>query len=454
MRYKILFFLFLLFFLLYLLISHLNPDNVKLYVGYGKFYEGGLADFVVLAFVLGVIASIVVSFFGDIRNAIVGWRERKKDKKRDEYRDIIEKARAYELKGDREKTIENLTRLVKRGPDIEEPYVVLADMYSSMKEFEKAVEILSMAQTTLGKRESILLKIVKAHLAMKNMGKVESCLKEIIALNESNLEALGLLRDAYIYKKNWNEALETEKRLQRFIKTDEEKRRLIGLRYEIAHSLFVQKDVDTYEAIASDLKELINEDKRFIPAYILLAETYKKMDKPNEAARVYGRGWAKTGHIIFLLKMEDFYIDRGDPGVTLKIYRRILDLSEKNHLTLFLYARLCLRLEMIDEAIDTLNQLLAEGEEFRGLHRAMAEAYVHRGELEKAVEEFRIAFPMKHVYIPFTCSNCQSKKEEWVDFCESCSNWNTINVKKEDFLLTEASELRMLYEREDWDQGV
>ncbi len=452
MRYKILFFIFLIFFFLYVIVSYLNPDNVKLYVGYGKFYEGGLADFIVLSFVFGVIISMVVSFFGDIRNAVIAWRERKQDKRRDEYRDIIERARAYDLKGDREKAIENLTRLVRRGADIEEPYTVLADVYSSMKEFDKAIETLNLAETTLGKKETILLKIVKANLAMKKMDKVEAGLKEVIALNESNLDALGLLRDVYICRKDWNEAIAMEKRLQRFIKTGEEKRRLIGLRYEIAYSRFNDRDFDSYESIATELKEIISEDKRFVPAYILLAEAYKKMDKPNEAARVYGRGWAKTGHIIFLLKMEDFYIDRGDPGVTLKIYRRILEVSQKNHLTLFLYARLCLRLEMIDEAIDTLNQLLAEGEEFRGLHRAMAEAYAHRGELEKAVEEFRVAFPMKHVYIPFKCGNCQSRKEEWMDFCESCSSWNTINVQTQDFLLSEPSEMKMLYDREDWDQ--
>jgi lipopolysaccharide biosynthesis regulator YciM len=285
------------------------------------------------------------------------------------------------------------------------------------------------------------------------MGKAESVLKEIINLNESNLEALGLLRDLYISRKDWDKAYEIEKRLQRFIKTDDEKRRLLGIRYEMAHTVFEMDDEDKFETIISDLKEMISEDKRFIPAYILQAETYKKMGKLNEAGRVYGRGWSKTGHVIFLLKMEDLYIDRGDPGVTLKIYRKILDISPKNHLTLFLYARLCLRLEMIDEALDTLNQLIAEGEEFRGLHRAMAEAYVHRGETEKAVEEFRAAFPMKNIYIPFTCSNCQSKKEEWADFCGSCSSWNTINVKKEDFLLTEPTEMRMLYEREDWAQG-
>jgi tetratricopeptide (TPR) repeat protein len=452
-KYRLFFFLFLLFFILFLVVSHLNPENVRFYVGFGKYYEDSVAYFVAVSFLLGIVVSIIIGFFNDIKTSFAKWRERKNDRKRSEYREVIEKARAYELKGDREKALESLGRLVKRGPDIEEPYLVLADMYSSMKEYDKAIETLDAAEAHTGKQEALLLRTVKARLALKNMAKVESGLKEIIGLNESNLEALGLLRDFYISRKDWEQALEVEKKLQKFIKTDDEKRRLMGIRYEMARTLFGRKDTSEYEEITRELKEIISENKRFIPAYVLLADTYKCMTRINDAARVYARGWAKTGHMIFLLKMEDLYIDRGDPGVILKIYRRILDLSPKNHLTSFLYARLCLRLEMIDEAIDTLNLLLGEGQEFRGLHRAMAEAYIHRGMMEKAVDEFRTAFPMKNVYIPFTCDNCQSVKEEWTDFCESCLSWNTISVKKEEFLFSDSTEIRMLSEREDWDQG-
>ena len=314
MKYRFLFFLFLLFFVLYLFISHLNPENVRLYVGFGKHYEDSVAFFVGVSFALGVIVSIMAGFLQDMKTSIAVWRESRKGRKRNEYRDIIEKAKAYDLKGDRDKAVESLTRLVRRGPDMVEPYMVLSDMYSSMKEFDKAVETLSLAQSHLGKQEAIMLRSVKARLAMRNMQKVESGLKEIITLNESNLEALGLLRDFYIHRRDWGQALEVEKKLQKFIKTDEEKRRLLGIRYEIARALFERKDSDTYEAIAADLKEIINENKRFVPAYVLLADTYKSMYKTNESARVYARGWAKTGHMIFLLKMEDLYIDRGDPG--------------------------------------------------------------------------------------------------------------------------------------------
>ncbi len=243
----------------------------------------------------------------------------------------------------------------------------------------------------------------------------------MVQIKESSLEALGALRDLYIGRKAWVQALETEEKVRKQIKTPEEDQRFIGLQYESAKERFRKDDPRLYEQVLKDLREITNDNKRFIPAYTLSAEVYKKMGKLNDAGRVYGRGFAKTGHVVFLRQMEDLYIDRGEPGVILKIYRRLLEVAPRNQLLMFFYARLCLKLEMIDEAIDLLKTLLAEEKEFRGLHRAMAEAYIHRGKFEDAVREFSRAFPMSQVYLPFYCAKCQAVKEEWTDFCETCS---------------------------------
>lgn len=454
MRYKIFFLVLALFLVFYFYIAHLNPENVKFYYGGARAIELSLAEFIIASFCLGVIVSIIVSFFYDVKTTITGWIEKRRERKSEEYLSLLEKAKYYDLKGDREKAIEHLDRLARRIPDREETYIALADIYASMEDYDKSRETLDLAEASLGKREDVLFKKVKVNIATKDYGRNEAILKDILKINESSLDALRMIRDLYIWKKDWNSAYDVEKRVKKYVKTEEENKRFIGIRYEKVFTLFNERFSPNADKIIDELKEMIGEDKRFIPAYILLGEAYKRTGKLNEAGRVYGRGYTKTGHIVFLLKMEDLYIDRGDPGVILKIYRRVLDVSPEDHLVSFLYARLCLRLEMIDEAIDTLNALFAEGEDFKGLHRAMAEAYIHRGELESAVEEFRGAFPMEHVYIPFVCTKCQAVTEEWKDFCESCYSWNTINVKKEEFLHTDTSELRMLYEEEEWARGA
>ncbi len=449
MKYKVLTLALVLLVGVSAILSYLNPEDVKLYVGYGRYYTTSVANFATISFILGLLIAVVVGLFSDAGRAISSWRAGKQARRREEFKEALERARSYELKGEREKAIEHVNKLIRSAPDLEDAYLLAADLHLGTKDYDKAREVLRLAEANLGKQESILFKMVRVDLATKDVTRVQKNLKDILSVNESNLRAMGILRDLHVCNKEWDQALELEKRLRKHIKTEDETRRYLGIRYEMLKESLDRQGGKGLEATRKELHDILGEDKRFIPAYILLAEVYKRMGKLNDSGRVYGRGYSKTGHIIFLLKMEDLYIARGEPGVILKIYRKILDMAPGNRFIMFLYAKLCLRLEMIDEAMDMLNMLLASESAFPGLHRALAEAYIHRGELESAVEEFRKAFPIERVYVPFFCSKCQSAKEDWQDFCESCFSWNTITVKQEGLFQEEGPDLRVLYDQ-DW----
>jgi lipopolysaccharide biosynthesis regulator YciM len=443
------FLFFLLLFAAYLYLSFFNSDNTMLCIAADRCYNTSVANFVAVAFVLGVGISLIAGSFGSMQRAIANWRSRRQERRQGEIRELLEKARLYDMRGEQDKATDYVNRVIRTSPDMEEAYLLLADMYMGRREFEKARDILGAAEKSIGKKEGILLKRVKASRALKDTEKMERDLKAILETNESNLKAMGTLRDLYISREDWSGALDIEKKVRKLVKTEDENMRVIGLQYEKAKELFERRDERLYEQVQKELKEIISENKRFIPAYVLSAEVYKSTGKLNDAGRVYGRGFSKTGHVVFLSKMEELYLSKQEPAVILKIYRRLLEVAPKNQFLIFLYARLCLKLEMIDEAIDLLNTLLAEEKEFRGLHRAMAEAYIHRGEYAEAAREISKAFPMSDVYIPFYCEKCHAVKDEWSDFCESCYSWNTVNIRQEGLFRKEAEELQLLYEQ-DW----
>jgi tetratricopeptide (TPR) repeat protein len=448
MRYRIFFLLLIIFFLFYLYLSYLNPEKVKFYLGGGRVFEATLATHVMVGFLIGLLLSTVTGFIFDAKRLLQKWKVHRENKIRQEVSSLLEKAKHHDSKGERDKAIEIVNRAIRKVPTFEEPYILLANIHASSKNFEQAIEALNLAEMNVGKKEGILEERAALNIKKKDYERAERDLKEILRINELNFNALLMLRKIYVLEGRWEDALSLQKKIIKHIKTEEEEINLLGIKFEKIRSLLEKEGSQVQEKVVKELKEILSENKRFVPAYILLASIYEKMGKLNEAGRVYGRGYSKTGHVIFLKKMEDLYIGRGEPGVILKIYRRILEVSPKDKLISFLYALLCLRLEMIGEAMDTLNQLQYEGLNIPGLYRAMAEAYIHRGELKKAVENFLKACPSSELLIPFICTNCQQPKKDWVPFCDSCYSWNTVNVKKEEFTFEESEEFKKLYEEE------
>ncbi|MBP1733141.1 MAG: hypothetical protein H6Q55_3570 [Deltaproteobacteria bacterium] len=290
MKYKLLAVLFFVFLLVHVYLSYLNPEDIKLYVGDGQYYQTSIANFVTISFVLGLLLSLIIGLFSDAGRAIGSWRASKRARRQEEFKGALERARSYELKGEREKAIEYANKLIKTAPDLEDAYLLIADLHLGTKEYDKAREILTLAGSNLGKRESILFKMVTVDLATKDMVRVHKDLKDILSVNESNLRAMGIMRDLHVCNKEWDQALDLEKKLRKHIKTEDETRRYLGIRYEKIKELFEKQSQRGLDAVAKELRDILSEDKRFIPAYILLAEVHKKTDKLNDAARVYGRG--------------------------------------------------------------------------------------------------------------------------------------------------------------------
>lgn len=227
MKYKISLLFFLLLFVAYVLLSFLNSDKVPFDVGFGKL-ETTVTNYVAAAFVLGVIFSIIASFFTDARRGLAKWRSERKERRRNEAYELFEKAKLYEMKGEPEKAEEYFNRVIRSVPDMEEPYLLLADMHAARGEPGKAVEALDLGERRLGKKESILLKKAKIHHAQNDLDAVERDLLDVVRITGSSLEALGALRDLYIGRKAWAQALEMEERVRKQVKTREEDQRFLG----------------------------------------------------------------------------------------------------------------------------------------------------------------------------------------------------------------------------------
>ncbi|HQO63377.1 MAG TPA: hypothetical protein PK528_07175, partial [Syntrophorhabdus sp.] len=74
MKYKIYVFLFFIVFGFYVYLGILNPDEVKFYFGGQQALKMSVGQFVVIAFALGIIVSILVGLVDDIKKSVTVWK--------------------------------------------------------------------------------------------------------------------------------------------------------------------------------------------------------------------------------------------------------------------------------------------------------------------------------------------------------------------------------------------
>ena len=98
----------------------------------------------------------------------------------------------------------------------------------------------------------------------------------------------------------------------------------------------------------------------------------------------------------------------------------------------FFLGKLYYRLEMVDEAFNTLIAIDLGDRDYPDLHKLLGNIYLRRGSLGLAAAEFKKALRFKkQVIVPYVCSNCSYSTVHWSGRCPNCGKWNTFGVDLE-----------------------
>jgi len=163
----------------------------------------------------------------------------------------------------------------------------------------------------------------------------------------------------------------------------------------------------------------------------LLGDIYLRMGRWASAGKVWGKSFTRFKSIVFILRLEELYLGREDPSTLLRIYQRALKHDPENWVLAFFYAKLCLRLEMLDEALEEINEISLRVKEFPALHRLLAEIYLHKKDFGRAAQEFERTFELSGTsYLSFFCTTCERESKEWIAYCPQCHQWSTYMIKE------------------------
>lgn len=426
---KFLIFLLLIFLTIIGLFAMENKDTVILKVPFGAAYEMPKIGLMLLSLSFGAFFIFIVFFIRDTTNLIGKFQLQKRQKQEEKIKEYYAKALNAIVRDKITEAKEALQEILKEKPEHIDALIRLGDI--SMKEedyktalqyYKKAYELDPKNIISLFSIEGIMEKMNENELALRYID-------QIINLEPDNLLAYYKMRIILEKLEKWEDLITLQKKILKLIpeykKSDEEKR-LVGYTYEYGRVSIELGELEQAERVFSTL---VKTSPDFIPAYLGLTEVMISEGEVEEAIELLQKSYKDLKSKLLLIRLEDLMISIGDPKRLIQFYLKAINEQPDDIELKFLLGRLYYRLEMIDDAIETLSSIDPAICSTPKLHCIKGFLYLRRNQVTRAVSEFKELCPETKVSnLSYICKECKSTFDEWTGRCSVCSTWNSFEV--------------------------
>lgn len=417
---------------LYIFFSHLNPGTVSLFYFWEKSITLSPALLLVGSILLGLVIGLLIHFVFSTGNHLAQLRRKKKERRDQETNKLYRQGVNKCLSGEPEEAQKILEKALARDTSRVDIRLALSDVHLRKGRFQEAVNVLAVARDSEPRCLEVLLKMAAAHESLNETEDAEKIYREILTVESGNRTALERFRDFFVKQGLWEKALEQQKHLLKVVsgpQHEDERRKHLALRYELAWQNLEKNGFQNGKAERKELMDIIKQAPDFTPARIALGDAYKVQGKTKEAAEVWQEGYKATGQSVFLTRLEDLYLEKEDPSTLLAFYRSTLANKSQDLLQHYFYGKLCLRLEMVEEAVEQLSIVENAGVELPQLHLLLAEAFRRRERIDESNNEFQKALGLNQdVGLGYLCNRCGALSGSWKSRCPECGSWSSYSL--------------------------
>jgi lipopolysaccharide biosynthesis regulator YciM len=395
--------------------------------------EIAVSTFFLISLSTGAGLVLLIYLMRDIRRFLRGLKVQREQKRRLKVQELYAKGMNAMLAKRNADAITYFQRILNIDPNHVDTLLRMGISYLRQMNVQEAVRLHLKAWSLDRDNQEVAYSLAADYEEAKRFDDAIKMYKEIIGKDPTNITALTRLRDAYHRQGNWEDLTETQARLLTTPlgaqEMEVEHRRLVGFKYELGRSYLESGDLERAKKV---FRSVIKLDKDFVPAYLGLGEVYLEERKTGDALELWERSYKMTSSIILLLRLEDLYLKQGEPGKAIEIYQQAVTWKPQDVTIKFFLGKLYYRLEMVDEAYDTLTSVDWGDREFPDVHKLLGNIYLRRGSLGLASAEFKKAMGFrKQLIVPFVCSNCEFTTADWSGRCPNCGKWNTFGVNLE-----------------------
>ena len=416
-----------------MLLRELNQGLLTINLLPSKSYDISKSVFFLLSLAIGAAIVFILYLFRDVKRFLRGLKVQREHKKRLKIQELYTKGlNAMLAKRNAEANL-FFQKVLAIDPNHVDTLLRMGISQLRERNPQEAILLHQKAMSLDGDNLEVLFSLAADYEEAKRYDDALSMYKKVLSKDSSNLTAIIRMRDLYQRLNLWEDLYETQRRLLANPLTpaeqDVEHRKLAGFKYEHGRSLLEAGDL---ERARKSFRGVIKLDKDFIPAYLGLGEVYFEEGKINEAAEIWEKAYKITSSLLLLLRLEDLYLKQGEPGKAIEIYTQAVTWKPQDISLKFFLGKLYYRLEMVDEAFDTLSSVDWGDRDYPDVHKLLGNIYLRRGSLGLAASEFKKALGFKkQIIIPYVCSNCDLRTTEWSGRCVNCGKWNTFGVNLE-----------------------
>jgi tetratricopeptide (TPR) repeat protein len=415
---------------IYSYFRELNPGTVVVHTSPTLEFELSPVTLVLISMAIGAVIVTFVVGLQQTAHVILNWRSNRLVRRKEKV-DTLHRDGTHAFMSKRTMEAINLfEKALAIDPNRVDSLLWLGNIYRSEQNFAEAVRLHQHAHRVDDRNIEVLLELGKDLEGAKRYEEALQTLQKILKIEPDNLTALIRKRDLNIRLEKWSDALEIQHRLLKANLPDPEKQAeaalLVGCMYEVGRQLLERGHPDKARRY---FRGAIKKDRTFLPAYIGLGEILIHEGKTKDAAEILKKVYVKTRSVILLHRLEELFLDQGEPSEIIRVYQEALQHDPQNPILQFYLGKLYYRLEMVDEAFDVLSTIEGPQDHLLDYHKIMANLHLRKQQFEQAIVELKKALSFKkRVVVPYICTQCQQESLEWSGRCRRCARWNTLTA--------------------------
>lgn len=409
---------------------YFNPGQTSLYLSPDVVLHIPTVTLMLMAMAFGGFLTVLSMGFSGIRRIFSSWRNARVKKRDKRVRELLRQGVNAEALKRTDEAVRLYQKIILLDPDHEESLFKLGNLQRVKGNLDEAIRLHRKARALDDNNMEILLALAQDYESARKPEETSQLLNEIQRREGNNLTVLSHLRDLFVRLQQWKEAHDVQEKILRQTMSENEKNGeqawLEGIKFELGSQVLKEGQ---YDRARKFFKSIVKMNAVFVPAHIGLANVLVGEGKLHDAAEFLVSAFESTASILLLHKLEDIYLDLGEPEKVIRVFQEALQRNSGDPVLSFYLGKLFYRLEMVDEAFEILNGLDPGTRKMPDLHKILGNLYLRKGDHENAVEEFKRALNLrKRVVIPYYCPSCDYHSNEWSGRCPRCKKWNSFSA--------------------------